>query len=461
MLVFRNEIPVTSEMTLNDFWDLMNAWVSYSPHTNFVNADFELLAELDKIDSSDKKEVFERKYFSSSTEKIAGIKYIKKESKQEWITTIIFNISKSLIAIEIECETSILGEILPQVHVPYVMKRLVKWGGEDGGWLVNGKPHNLQQCDIDQAKDIMNGNFSCKKPVVYLSATYNNTHVINPNILAHKLFGLAHVVVEPNKEFGERLALDIKEKRPSLGRIGIYYSDSQRHDFMQRFDDSHNVFIDKIQKRIITITRMASIDETCSWYYLDRCIDKQNWDRLKAEKEEDYAKFSETFEAMNATLEKENARLSTENKYLRSENQRLSSTAHNKNSLLSEGEENEFYQGEKLSLILELLQHARSQCNDRQMRRKHIIDSILAANPLPEKKSEIIKKIKSILSNWQNSPSDRAQLHDLGFSVSEAGKHIKLTWRDDSRYTITVAKTPSDSRSNKNNASDALKLLFG
>ena len=460
MLVFRNEIPVDPVMTLNDFFQLTTAWIYGGPYTNFTQKDFEKLSENGKISSRDEKEFFESKLFQSGKMAIAGVKYTKAEDTKEWITTIVFNITRALIVIEINCESFTLGEILPQAHVPFIMKQLIRWSGIDGGLRVSCHPHNLQQCDILRAKNIMLGKCKQKKPIVYISATRSNTHVLHPDILAHKLFGLAHVVVEPNREFGERLSLEVGKQKMVPGRIGIFFSNSQRNEFMQRYDDPHDVFIEKIQQRIVHITSMASIDESCSWYFLERCIEKQNLELFKKEKEKDYLDFSEAFEAINKNLENENRDLKSENQFLRSENQRLSNEAHNQNSLLCSGVENEFYQGEILSLILEILQKERNQCSNGQLRKLHLIDSILAANQRPKRKDEIKKTLKDILSKWQNKAADRNKLKDLGFSITEEGKHIKLTWNDDSRYIITLSKTPSDIRSGKNTASDAIKLLF-
>ena len=52
------------------------------------------------------------------------------------------------------------------------------------------------------------------------------------------------------------------------------------------------------------------------------------------------------------------------------------------------------------------------------------------------------------------------ELKQLGFTITEDGKHYKLTYFDDNRYTITMAKTPSDGRAGKNNVSEINKKLF-
>ena len=46
----------------------------------------------------------------------------------------------------------------------------------------------------------------------------------------------------------------------------------------------------------------------------------------------------------------------------------------------------------------------------------------------------------------------RQELQSLGFELTEAGKHYKLTYKGDPRYMVTIGKTPSDNRSGSNNA---------
>jgi hypothetical protein len=54
----------------------------------------------------------------------------------------------------------------------------------------------------------------------------------------------------------------------------------------------------------------------------------------------------------------------------------------------------------------------------------------------------------------------RQELYDLGFKITEDGKHYKLTYRGDPRYTVILGKTPSDNRSGSNTAAKINKKVF-
>jgi ribonuclease BN (tRNA processing enzyme) len=56
--------------------------------------------------------------------------------------------------------------------------------------------------------------------------------------------------------------------------------------------------------------------------------------------------------------------------------------------------------------------------------------------------------------------SVRQQLQELGFEITEDGKHYRLTYYGDDRYKTTFSKTASDWREGKNMASTILKSMM-
>lgn len=69
--------------------------------------------------------------------------------------------------------------------------------------------------------------------------------------------------------------------------------------------------------------------------------------------------------------------------------------------------------------------------------------------------------MKDILRGYQSmSNRTRKSLEDMGFSIEDDGKHHKLTYRGDDRYTYSLSKSSSDHRAGLNAASDIGKRLF-
>ena len=69
--------------------------------------------------------------------------------------------------------------------------------------------------------------------------------------------------------------------------------------------------------------------------------------------------------------------------------------------------------------------------------------------------------MKELLKGYKNlTGAMRQELQDLGFEISDGGKHYKVTYCGDSRYVMTLGKTPSDNRSGSNRASQIIKKVY-
>lgn len=67
----------------------------------------------------------------------------------------------------------------------------------------------------------------------------------------------------------------------------------------------------------------------------------------------------------------------------------------------------------------------------------------------------------NLLHNYNGmSGRTRQGLKDLGFEITEEGKHYKVTYYGDGRYQTTYAKTPSDVRSGINSAQQTINIVF-
>lgn len=68
---------------------------------------------------------------------------------------------------------------------------------------------------------------------------------------------------------------------------------------------------------------------------------------------------------------------------------------------------------------------------------------------------------KRILRNYDGmSAKTKQALNDLGFEITEDGKHYKVAYYGDGRYQTTYSKTPSDGRTGKNSAQQTINMVF-
>ena len=94
-------------------------------------------------------------------------------------------------------------------------------------------------------------------------------------------------------------------------------------------------------------------------------------------------------------------------------------------------------------------------------RRQEILKSILDKNKHADRQEQRKSRIKRLLKGYSNlSASLKHDLEELGFSVVSEGKHYKLTYFQDPRYTIVMAKSCSDARAGNNLASEIIRKML-
>ena len=128
--------------------------------------------------------------------------------------------------------------------------------------------------------------------------------------------------------------------------------------------------------------------------------------------------------------------------------------------LLLMGDEEDFYQGEIRDIVLGAIDDAFSTIES-STRRADVLGDVLENNPYRHLSDERKQKIKSLFKGYKSiSGTMKQELADMGFELTEAGKHYKITYRGDQRYMVTVGKTPSDNRSGSNNAALINKMML-
>ena len=94
-------------------------------------------------------------------------------------------------------------------------------------------------------------------------------------------------------------------------------------------------------------------------------------------------------------------------------------------------------------------------------RRVDIVRDIIRSNDYQKLSVAKAEEIKRILKNYDGmSARTRQALMDLGFEISEDGKHYKVVYYGDGRYQTSYSKTPSDGRTGKNSAQQTINLAF-
>lgn len=94
-------------------------------------------------------------------------------------------------------------------------------------------------------------------------------------------------------------------------------------------------------------------------------------------------------------------------------------------------------------------------------RRRAVLEDIIKSNNCKRRADDRSEQLKNLLRGYKTmSGSMKRTLQDMGFVITEEGKHYKFTYYGDGRYMATLAKTPSDNRSGMNIALEIIKDMF-
>jgi hypothetical protein len=469
MIVFSTDFPLT-QITSITFLESIKAWLLGSRYTTLNENDFnELLLHDEYIVRRDNQEI-ELIKFASVDVNCVGIKYTKPDHRgNNWITNVVLNQThpQSWVGIRIFCESEYTPVHLPKGKKPVLVQTFLDKfeGGLDGKLIVDKNPIFLQDVDITLAAQLISGKVSCRLPVVYISAGFQGEYIIhNIERLAVNLAGMAHILVEPSREFSVQLRRIVESENAYGGTIGIYWPDGggRRSFFIGDLFESQKAIVqalcDEIQMALIN----RRVLEECTWSYVQEMVSHQRFEILKASGSEEINQYVTVFDQEIRAKEERLKRAENEIERLKAELRQYQNNSQGGQKIAFKiGEEQDFYPNEISGVIRDAVSDTCERVQD-DSRRLHILQSFIAANPVEQNLSiEKREDLKRILKGYSKMNSNtKRELQDLGFSITEDGKHYKLTFKNDKRYTYALPKSGSDVRGGLNAASSMGNLFF-
>ena len=130
-------------------------------------------------------------------------------------------------------------------------------------------------------------------------------------------------------------------------------------------------------------------------------------------------------------------------------------------SIIVEGSEEDLYPGEQKDIILSYIKD-RIPSLQKNTRQYHVCMSILEANPENGTRATYRRRIFETLRSTKHVFSaTRLGLEDIGVTVDrQNSNHPRLIFKNDERYQMVMAGTPSDSRAGSNAAMEFCKMIL-
>lgn len=467
MLCFATEIPVSDDESSAYFQQTVINWLLGSPHSTLVKLDLEKIFQTGSWSLRKGNEFVESLSVRSDHADSSAVRYTKNDGELVWQTVIAHSKSsgETWVSVRVSCESTHPTVRLPIAKKPIIVRTLLRelGGANDGELEVLASCHRLSNTEIDLAARMILGKSGARLPIVYVSARFDGDYIIDANRLASDLAGMAHVVVEPNRQFSLRLKLEADSKNVYGGNVGVYWPNGVgKRMFSLRSQEESSW---ELAKAIFEEVRTALINrrplESCTWASIQERHSKNAFEELKASGSNEIEKYIDAFddELQSKVTRLEDAE--REISRLHSELSRLE--AHGSRGgdiVISSGPEQNLYPNEIPLVVLDALREYGDRVSE-ESRRKHIVTAILNANDAIPKDADYRSRLKELLRGFRSmDPRTRRSLEDLGFEISEDGKHFKLIFRGDQRYTFTLPKSGSDHRGGLNAAGDIARLLF-
>ena len=489
-------------MGKDDFIRLVIEWNQGSPHPSNVINGIEWNGERNVRYGNDKLWLDIEEYRNQN---IIAVRYEKKEyDGSVWDTDYVMNFTSMKMSVRLD--RSYTQEALSTDHnfsTPHFITLLIKRGylKDDGDLPVLHTPITIDGNDLNLISEIVTGKKKYNLPVVYISRTYYDEDPVNVGVLASRLKGVAHVLSQKCNATNPRLRELCNGQNEYKGAIGIYYPNQAigHRRYLYRSSIGYDAFLlEKVVRAVIQYSNSQMIDTLYTWQGVNNALlrDKltsQREERLAAENAKKRAeqeatrlldtldeeerrirkqafedaqyetdKILDSFDEDMARMQKQIEDLTKANEVLQYENQGLKAKLDSSDSIpiLSMGDEYEFYQGEIKDLILCVLSEAVVGMKPKT-RRMDVVKDIINANDYQKMTVAKAEEVKRLLKNYNGMTARlRQNLVDLGFEITDDGKHYKITYYGDGRYHTVFAKTPSDDRSGKNNAQTVIRICF-
>ncbi len=477
MLLFSTLLNINDTMTKDDFIRLVVEWNQNSPHKENVILNLAWTGERNVRYGDDRLWLDITEYRNKN---IIAVRYEKTDAEGAvWDTDYVMNFDEMRMAIQLSRSfRADAVSISSDFSTPHFITMLINRGyiKDDNDLPVDRVPLIIKSTNLYNIIRVIKGDVKYQLPVVYISKTYHDEDPIDARKLAGRLKGVAHVLLQESKLSNKALMPLTGGNIDFNGSIGIYYpSEAIKHKrFRYYLEEGHDdILYEKVLRDVIRYNYTFALDDLYTWSGVHKAliVDRLASQRLERQAAEEAQREAESekegvyayFDSEIATLESQVATLQKENMSLRVENQGLHSKLAEIDALpiLFSGEEADFFPGEIKEFVVRALGLALQNSIKPETRFADVITDIVANNPAEDKLSERQAKIKDLLSTYSRMTSElRQALLDLGISITDDGKHYKLTYYGDGRYINVLPKTPSDHRGGKNAVAELNAKLF-
>ncbi len=386
---------------------------------------------------------------------------------------------KRILAVQLYNDALELSARMPNdFNRPYLLKKIIRegYGDKDNDLCIDDRYVLIKKDNIELIEKIILDEVEYMMPVVYVTqVAYTGNYRVNYTELAKDLAGIAHVLVEKDRNVSKRLQETTDGKNPYNSAVQIYFGKGASQRILYTSGNQWS-FRKEIVNTVCRRLSLSKIDDDLSWSKIrfkktvESMIKNENYnEELIKMYEEELSKKDFDIDQRNnriKILEEKNNELHSQVDYYRFSLENKSAGSSEYGSIVLDSQEIDFFENEQNDIILKLIKKEintmQADINQTETRKYHVLKSIMQQNEIKNDADNIIQEIRNLFSGGAKiNRAFKSKLKELGFKINETGKHYELLYRDDSRYSFTLARTTSDGRSFKNMGTKILKNVFG
>ena len=473
MLLFSTILDISDSMTQDDFIRLAIEWNQTSTHEINRIPNIEWNGERNIRFGDENRWLAFEEY---RNENIIAIRFEKAdEDGAVWDTDYVMNFNEMKMSIRLDrsyLESALVVD--PAFSTPHFITILIEHGylKPDGDLPVFNRPIFLEESNVSLLSDIISGERRYRLPVVYISKTYDDKDPVDTKRMAGRLKGVAHVLVQKERESSGIIRSACGGKNEYNGAIGIYFPKEHKRFFYRAIDGIDEILMEKVIRAVILRSNIQMVDTLYTWTGVNNALlrdlySSQKERRLAAELAKVQAE--DEAEHLIASVDDDIRKLREQVERLTNQIDALTIETHGLRAkidrsedipLLLFGEEEEFFPGEIHDMVLSAVAE---QLKNTPVgsRRYHVLSDILSKNTFEGLAAERAEALKKLLNGYKTmSGTTRQTLAALGFTITEEGKHYRLTYYGDARYKTILAKTGSDYREGMNASRQIIRDMF-
>ncbi len=460
--VYSTSFPIRQNKTIEDLTQSIRIWITGSPHRDISEADLEKLSEDGFHHAYDKGDISAARIATDKGD-VYGMRLMEKNGSGVRTTDVVGALAKNRfdVAISHDYELYRLGDKPGKTTKPRIVNALIEalGGGFDGTTLkVQKTPHWASEGDLEFVAEVVNNKSDNRLPVVYVSKDNRNLVTVHPNRLAYLLGGMAHVLVEPSRQFSFDLRKLTFGNNTYNGVIGVYWPNGWRSLV---FPDATKDLVQEIYGTIEEHSLYSLLPKALTY---DGIKSAQAKRRFEAMKEDKKATVEDALSLAVGEIDSRDKEISNLKQTVHSLEQKVASLNSKRSvqgELLKGPQFTELYSGELHDFVIGLLEGQLKNVQ-KDSRAYDALTAVIAANKQSERREELVGELDRIFKSCPKTISEAIlkEIRSLGFEVEYGGKHIKVYVPGHESRKYNISKTSSDHRGRKNELSGIKRKLL-